>query len=111
MKLNSRSLVPNSIDKNPAENPAKIPCTGHHKKWVVETGLRIKVVSRQDFWQDFLSIELSPGVFCLVPKSSYTLFAGAGPHPLPQREPHGGHLDRRPQGATTFLHMLHKYSF
>ena len=32
----------------------------NHKKWVVETGLRIKVVSQQDFRQDFLSIELGP---------------------------------------------------
>ena len=32
----------------------------NHKKWVVETGLIIKVVSQQDFRQDFLSIELGP---------------------------------------------------
>ena len=51
MKLNSRSLGPNSIDKNPAE----IPCTGHHKKWVVETGLRIKVVSLLNYPQVFFA--------------------------------------------------------
>ena len=56
---------PNSIEKKilPKILP-RFHVLENHKKWVAETGLRIKVVSRQDFrqdfWQDFLSIELGP---------------------------------------------------
>ena len=30
------------------------------------------------------------------------LLTGARAHPLPEREPHGGHMDRRAQGANKF---------